>query len=171
MVEALPSAAVGEGADQPGDLAADLAAREIERLILAYAHALDEGDLAAVAGLFAHGTVATEDGTPLATGSAEVGALYRSTTRRYDDGTPRTRHVTTNIVVHVEDGGDSATARSAFTVLQATDGLALQPIIAGRYVDRFVRTGGGWRFAERRMRPTLAGDLSHHLLFDAGDLT
>ena len=39
-----------------------------------------------------------------------------------------------------------------------------QPIIAGRYHDRFVRDDGVWRFAERRFFIDLVGDLGHHLL-------
>ena len=43
---------------------------------------------------------------------------------------------------------------------------ALQPIVAGRYRDRFERTGRRWRFAGRHMVVDLVGDLGHHLLFD-----
>jgi hypothetical protein len=54
-------------------------------------------------------------------------------------------------------------ARSSYVVLQAVDGFPLQPIIAGRYVDRFERDGTGWHFSERRFLVDLTGDLSHHL--------
>jgi hypothetical protein len=43
-------------------------------------------------------------------------------------------------------------------------GLPLQPILAGRYHDRFVRTEGVWRFSERRYLIDLVGDVSHHML-------
>jgi len=52
-------------------------------------------------------------------------------------------------------------------VLQATDALPLQPIITGRYRDRFARDDvGGWRFAERRFFVDLVGDLREHLTID-----
>jgi 3-phenylpropionate/cinnamic acid dioxygenase small subunit len=144
---------------------------EIENLLYRYAEAIDGGDFDAVGALFAAGRVCGPDGTPIAEGAEAVAALYTSTTRRYpDDGTPKTRHMITNPLVEVE--GDTATARSRFTVYQATEALPLQPIIAGDYHDRFHRVDGRWAFAERVMRPALFGDLSQHLLISrrrAGD--
>ena len=49
-------------------------------------------------------------------------------------------------------------------MFQAADGFALQPIIAGRYRDRFV-DDGGWRFDERCFFVDQVGDLSHHLTY------
>ena len=60
----------------------------------------------------------------------------------------------------------TATAQSYFSVFQATVGLDLQPIVAGRYEDTFARTAGGWRFDRRVMHLRLVGDVSHHLLID-----
>lgn len=139
----------------------------IERLLLTYARRIDAGDFAGVGALFAHGTIATEDGTALATGADAVEALYVATTRRYeDDGTPHTKHVTTNAVVDVDPSGDRAECHSYFTVFQGLADFPLQAIISGRYVDTFERVDGAWRFAERRMVPELYGDLSRHLLID-----
>lgn len=141
--------------------------REIEHLLHRYADALDDGDLDAVADLLAEATVRDPSGAAIASGRDEVRALYEATTRLYPDGTPRTHHVITNVIIEVDPADpDRATGRARFTVLQATDGLALQPIIAGRYADRFERVDGTWRFVERVMQPTLLGDLTHHLLFD-----
>jgi 3-phenylpropionate/cinnamic acid dioxygenase small subunit len=81
----------------------------------------------------------------------------------YEDGTPRTKHVISNLVVDVDDGSTHASARSYFTVLQATDGVPLQPIIAGRYEDQFEKVDGTWRFSERIIHPDLHGDLSKHM--------
>ena len=53
--------------------------------------------------------------------------------------------------------------RSYFTVFQATPALPLQPIIAGRYHDRFARADGTWHFADRRIFMDLVGDLREHL--------
>jgi 3-phenylpropionate/cinnamic acid dioxygenase small subunit len=143
---------------------------EIENLLYRYAEAIDAGDFDAVGQLFAHGRICGPDGTPIAEGAEAVAALYVATTRRYpDDGTPKTRHMITNPLVEVGAGDPptTATARSRFTVYQATEALPLQPIIAGDYADTFEDAGGGWRFVERIMRPALYGDLSQHLLIDA----
>ena len=97
-------------------------------------------------------------------GADEVRWMYDGATRLYPDGTPRTKHVTTNLILEIDDAAGAATCRSYFTVLQQVDDLALQPIIAGRYHDRFVREADVWRFAERRFHIDLVGDLSHHML-------
>lgn len=138
----------------------------IENLLYSYADAIDAGDYDAIGALFEHACIALEDGTPIATGAAAVTALYTATTRRYDDGTPRTHHVTTNPRIELSADGDTAVCRSRFTVFQQTEQVALQPIIAGHYTDTFTLADGGWRFTERRMRPTLYGDLSQHLLIE-----
>jgi hypothetical protein len=62
----------------------------------------------------------------------------------------------------VQVDGASATARSAFTVLQVT-GQGLHPILAGDYLDRFELVDGAWRFSERVFDPRLLGDLSRHM--------
>ena len=132
----------------------------ITALIFAYAEHLDAGDLAGVAELFADATLRT-DGQPGALhGREEVHALYTATVMLYD-GRPCTRHVTTNLVIDIE--APTATARSYFTVLQARPELPLQPIIAGRYQDRFARRDGAWWFAERVIFIELVGELRFHL--------
>ena len=137
---------------------------EIESLIYEYARRIDDGDFAGIGALFAEGSVCGPDGTPLATGAEAVEALYAATTKRYDHGTPDSHHVTTNVDIRIDLS--TATARSYFTVFQATEGLALQPIVAGRYEDSFARTAGGWRFDRRAMDLRLVGDVSRHLLID-----
>ncbi len=137
---------------------------EIEALIFDYARRIDDGDFAGVGALFDEGSVCGPDGTPLATGAEAVERLYAATTRRFDDGTPHSHHVTTNVTVRVDV--DSASAQSYFTVFQATDDLPLQAVVTGRYEDTFVRGAGEWRFAERRMHLRLVGDVSRHLLID-----
>jgi 3-phenylpropionate/cinnamic acid dioxygenase small subunit len=92
--------------------------------------------------------------------------LYRRTNRVHDDGTLRTRHLTTNVIVDIDEEAGTATARSAFVVLQETPVLPLQPIATGRYRDRFRRTDGDWRFAARHIMVDQIGDVSEHLAFD-----
>ena len=76
---------------------------------------------------------------------------------------PRTKHVTTNVIVEFQSD-DAATARSYYTVLQQVGDTPLQVIIAGRYHDEFERVDGTWRFCERDYTLVdLVGDLSRHL--------
>ena len=81
----------------------------------------------------------------------------------YEDGTPRTKHVTTNIVIEVDEQAGTAVARSYFTALQALPDMALQPIVSGRYHDRFERRDGQWRFVERGVQTDLLGDVSRRV--------
>ena len=95
--------------------------------------------------------------------------MYRDSARIYDDdGTPHTKHVTTNAIIEVDDGADSASARSYYTVFQRVEDLPLQPIIAGRYHDTFQRIDGRWWFDTRIIFVDLVGDLSRHLLYELG---
>jgi hypothetical protein len=137
----------------------------IRGLLGTYCQLVDAGDFAGVGRLFAHAVLRDESGATLATGAAEVAALYAATTRRHDDGTPRTQHLVANTVLTEGSGADEAVATSAYVVLQATPGLALQPVITGSYVDTFARVEGEWRFTERRFSIGRTGDLSQHLTF------
>ena len=137
----------------------------VEQLLLGYADCVDTGDFEGLARLLADADLTTGGTDQVVHGYDGIRALYERTTRRYEDGTPKTKHLTTNIVVAVD--GDVASAKSYFTVLQAVPGtLPLQPIVAGRYRDRFERVDGGWRFTERHILVDLVGDISQHLLFD-----
>lgn len=133
----------------------------IAALLYTYAERLDAGDFAGVGALFAHATYGAADG-PRWQGTAEVLATLERLVVRHD-GVPRTKHVITNAIIDVDDGASTATARSYFTVFQATPVLPLQPIITGRYHDRFARADGTWRFADRRIFMDLVGDLREHL--------
>jgi ketosteroid isomerase-like protein len=132
----------------------------IAALVYGYAERIDAGDLAGVAALFADGVFRSERGGRYE-GTPAVRAVLEKLVKLHDDGTPRTKHVTTNLVVEVD--GDAATARSYFTVLQQTAAVPLQAIVAGRYHDRFVRVGGRWRFADRLVHMDLVGNLGDHL--------
>ena len=136
--------------------------RQIAALVYRYAELLDGGDLDGVAALFEDATWGSGTRTERMRGTDQVRRMYDGVIL-YDDGTPRTKHVITNLVIELAPDGATASARSYFTVLQATDGLGLQPIIAGRYHDTFERADGTWRFAERIIHPDLQGDLSRHM--------
>ena len=134
--------------------------RAIERLLYRYADLIDAGDFAGVGALFGRARILA--GGNVIEGAAAVQAMYESYTRRYACGTPRTQHLMGNPVIDID--GDTASARLRFTVFQALADFPLQPIITGRYQDRFARDADGWHFTERRMQTELMGDLSRHLM-------
>jgi len=74
-----------------------------------------------------------------------------------------------NLAIEVDEKAGTAMSRAYFTALQALPGLALQPIVSGRYHDRFERREGEWRFVERRVRTDLVGDVSRHLRRSAAE--
>jgi len=144
--------------------------REIENLIYTYAELVDAGDLEGMAGLFSHAELFGSDGKAVARGSEEFFAVQRQAIKIYEEtGTPLTKHVTTNVIIEVDESASAATARSYFTVFQSAEGVSLQPIIAGRYKDGFECVGGKWRFRRRQVIPELFGDLSKHLLYDLSE--
>ncbi|GLY83205.1 nuclear transport factor 2 family protein [Actinoallomurus iriomotensis] len=138
--------------------------REIANLIARYAELVDGGDFAGLGALLADATF-TGSGSPVS-GAGAIEEMFRGTLIVYGDGTPRTKHVTTNLIVELD--GDTAAARSYVTVYQALPELPLQPIAVGRYHDRFAWDGTRWRFAERRVHIDLVGDVSRHLRAAAG---
>lgn len=143
-------------------------AREIESLLYVYAERIDAGDLDGLAELFSHGRIrAGPDAPDEATfeGRDRVRGMYEAATRLYENGTPLTRHLTTNAIIEVDDEAGTGSARSSYTVFQRTESLALQPIIVGRYHDTFRRIDGRWWFDTRVMLVDLPGDLSQHLLY------
>jgi hypothetical protein len=140
-------------------------ARTIENLVYAYAERIDAGDFAGVGDLFRHGRIQAAPGV-VVEGAEKVQRLYEQTTRRYEDGTPRTRHLTTNVAIEVDENESAAVARSCYMVFQQTEQVPLQPIITGRYRDSFHRVDGIWCFDTREMFVDLVGDVSRHLLIE-----
>jgi 3-phenylpropionate/cinnamic acid dioxygenase small subunit len=141
--------------------------RAIENLIATYAELVDDGDFAGVGSVLADAIFIGAAGS--VSGAEAIEAMLRGNVIVYDDGTPRTKHITTNLAIEVDEEAGTAVARSYFTALQALPDLALQPIVTGRYHDRFERRDGRWRFVERRVRTDLVGDVTHHLRRSAED--
>ena len=143
----------------------------ITNLVYAYAERIDAGDFEGIGALFEYGALSAEGSAHIARGAEEVTAQFRDTTRIYPDtGTPKNKHVTTNLTVDADEAAGTGTCRSYFTVFQQTENLPLQPIICGRYRDEFERKDGNWRFARRHIICDLFGNLSRHLLIDLGEL-
>jgi hypothetical protein len=136
----------------------------VGNLIARYAELIDLGDFDGVADLLGDAAVGDGNSPSLLTGRDAIRGMFTATTRLYPDGTPGTKHVTTNLILDIDDEAGLATARTYWMVLQAVPTLPLQPILAGRYHDRFQRIAGSWRFSERRYLIDLVGDVSQHML-------
>jgi ketosteroid isomerase-like protein len=122
------------------DLAADRDA--IRDLLARYTYNGDRGRLDALTACFAADGVLEYPGAS-PKGRDAIAASLGSSTR--DPRLTFVRHHITNPLIAVD--GDSATARSYFTVHSD-----FGPDHSGTYDDRLVRTADGWRFAHRRMR-------------------
>jgi 3-phenylpropionate/cinnamic acid dioxygenase small subunit len=136
----------------------------IRNLLGRYCELIDAGDLDGVADLFEGAVLHDDAGNEVGRGREGATRLYAGT-RLHADGTPRTRHITANSIIDVDEEAGTATARSAYVVFQATDTLALQPIISGRYRDRFTRVDGEWSFSDRTFTVDLVGNLTDHLTY------
>jgi len=136
---------------------------QIRNLLGRYCELMDAGHFAGLAELFAHATLADEHGNVFATGTDEVHRMWAAQTILYDNS-PRTRHVTANPVIDVDEQAGVAQVSSSYVVFQGVDALPLQPIVTGRYFDTFTRgADGGWHWTQRRYALDHVGDLSHHL--------
>ena len=83
----------------------------ISNVIAIYAELVDNGDLAGLAALLSDAAIGVVGETAQLTGRDAILDLFRKTVRIYEDGTPRTKHVITNIQVEVDD--DAGTAMAA----------------------------------------------------------
>ena len=138
----------------------------IRELLARYCELVDAANWDELGALFADGALADPDGRVLAAGADAVAAFYRRGTLLHD-GSPRTTHVTANVIIDLEPAGSEAQVRSTYVVFQAAPGAALQPIITGRYRDRVGQDADGtWRFRERRFLVDSVGDLSRHLAYE-----
>lgn len=143
----------------------------ITNLLYRYAEMVDAGQFEQLAEeLFAHARfiVLPEPAEPV-DGTA-MASLMVATTIRYEDGTPRTKHVITNPILTVDDEAGVASCRSYYTVFQQTPTLPLQPVVAGRYHDSFARIEGAWQFTLRDYTlMDMVGDTSQHLRIQPPD--
>ena len=142
----------------------------ITTLMYRYAEYVDAADFASIGALFTDGEMTTRGMPGAIVGAEAVARLYSHTNTVHPNGTLMTRHLTTNVMIDIDEAADTATARSSFVVFQATPRVALASIVAGRYRDRFQRVDGTWRFAQREMDVQQIGDVSDHLLIDLGSV-
>jgi 3-phenylpropionate/cinnamic acid dioxygenase small subunit len=134
----------------------------IENLIFRYARYVDTAEYENLGNLFADAAITANKTTEIFRGAAAVTAYWRMSNKRFANGFPNTHHVVTNLEFEFP-APSAVTVRSCFTVLQATDRIALQPIACGRYLDTFDQGPLGWRFRTKHIEVTLLGDMSDHL--------
>ena len=99
----------------------------ITDLIYRYAELIDAGDFEGVGELLSRAAFGGPR-TPTVSGATDIAAVFTATTRRFANGTPKTRHLVLNVIVEI--AGDSATARSTFCVVQATDRIVPKPFLS-----------------------------------------
>lgn len=141
------------------------AATEIANLVYAYTERLDLGDFEGMAELFSHATVVMHgsENIPPMVGAESLRDALSTWLRIYPDGTLRTKHVATNLIIEVDEAEGRATCRSYFVCYQQTEELPLQPIIMGRWHDQFEFVDGQWRFTYRDTYSDAFGNVSSHV--------
>jgi hypothetical protein len=137
---------------------------EISKLIFTCDQRNDDGDFDGVGELFAHASIGVEGmGDDIAAGAEQIARQFRDTTQVYEPGGARTHHLSTNLIIEVDEDAGTATCQSHYVMFQQTDALPLQPINAGRNYDTFECMDGVWRWKKRYIRVMFSGDMSHHL--------
>jgi 3-phenylpropionate/cinnamic acid dioxygenase small subunit len=125
---------------------------QITNLLFTYAERIDAGDIDRLADLFAHAVLSGGGGEA----QGREGAL--TWFGGGGDGQRRkTKHVTTNVIIELDDAGTRAEVRSVYHVLlEADDGKGCTIMTAGRYHDEIELVDGSWRFARREYIQDLA---------------
>jgi ketosteroid isomerase-like protein len=129
--------------------ASELVAREMIRdLVAAYAHAADRGRFGEVAALFTEDGVLELPDDRRLVGRRAIVTFLTDTARSLADTAGRSalrHHVSGHRVLM--QGADAAVGYAYFLVVGGAG-----PDHWGRYADRYVRDGGRWLLASRRVR-------------------
>lgn len=121
--------------------------REIVRVCLRYATALDTRDWALLRTCFTPDAVADYDGIGQCHGYEAIEEVCRGALTPLD----HSQHLLGNLEADVD--GDEAAARCYLQAQHVRAGTPGGPnfVIAGVYTDRFVRTPDGWRISRRHL--------------------
>ena len=132
-----------------------------------YAEYIDAADFDAIAELFADAILTNEGVDGEIAGGAAIASSTERTNRVHDDGTLRTRHVTANVLVDIDEarrhGDGEIVVRRA-----AADAGAPAAAHRDRPLPRSTScaTRDEWRFAQRHIIVDHVGDVREHLAFD-----
>ena len=120
---------------------------QIRRVLVEYGKFLDAKDFAAYAALFAEAGV-WHGGFGSFTGPAAIEAMLIENLGAPEPGfvNKSNFHMMTGPLIEVE--GDKATVESKYLFWTVADGRPA-PLLAGRYLDEFVRENGQWKIARR----------------------
>jgi len=146
---------------------------QIRNLIHRYAEGIDTGRFEFWTELFEHAEicVAIGDDEPVVIARGGDLGMMTDSIIIYPDGTPRTRHVVSNIIIEADEAHGKAAARSYNTTLQQVPGHPIEIIATARYFDSFELAGDAWRFTKRIIRHSsidgvsrdFTGDMSRHV--------
>jgi len=135
----------------------------ISNLLFEYAEYIDDGKFELAADMFAHAKIKISKSDHLI-GRDELLALWRKIIIVYPCGTPRTKHVVTNPIIHIDESTGLAKVKSYFNVFQPDQHQAIRLILSGRYYDEFQYQNEKWVWSHRDYTHIdFAGDLSLHL--------
>src|ERR1044071_1366489 len=99
----------------------------ISDLVLTYAERIDLGDFEGLAELFTHAEVTAEGNDGKFRGKDEVLGMFTGATRRYPNGTPLTKHVTTNLIVEVDLAAGTASDRKSTRLNSSHEWISRMP--------------------------------------------
>jgi SnoaL-like domain len=148
------------------------ATEEIRRIIFSYPNCIDRGDIDGAARVLTGVKMSISTGIlapevpedEMSTLSFDdAREMHTSTMVLYEDGTPHTKHVISNIDVSFADDARTASSRCSYTVLQQADDFPLQVVVAGRCEDIYEFDGKQWKLRVRREYADMMGNLSHHV--------
>ncbi len=120
----------------------------IRRMLVEYGKFLDSRDYAAYAALFAPDGV-WQGGFGTFTGPAAIEAMLRANLGEPEPGfvNKSNFHMLPNPLITID--GDRAHVESKYLFWTASPENRPTPLIAGRYLDEFVRVNGEWKIARR----------------------
>jgi len=121
---------------------------DIRRMLIEYGAFLDAKDYAAYAALFAPDGV-WQGGFGTFTGPAAIEAMLLANLGAAEPGYVNRSnfHMLTNPLIAID--GDRAQVTSKYLFWTASPDNRPTPLLAGRYVDEFVRVNGEWKIARR----------------------
>ena len=134
---------------------------ESNYLLTEYCFAIDSGRLEDCAALFEHAEFSFE-GFPTVQGVEGVMGVLSGIVL-HGDGTPRTRHVLSNVRIDVAGSGASAKAQSYVTTIQQAGDRPMQAVFTGHYFDEFRKIDDKWAFVKRGVFAPYFGDMSQHM--------
>ena len=141
----------------------------IQNLIYRYCERIDRADFIGIGELFAHAAIHVPALPEPVRGAAAVTAMYTQFTRVYPEtGTPRTRHVTSNVIIEPDGAQTRRVPGPMCSCIRRPRRCRCSRSSAGATRIASPRWTGTWRFTERRMDMDLFGNLSAHLLQQFG---